>query len=399
MKVYIINANWAGGGPGGIAKDLYFSLLEHGHSARFAFCRGSIPPQINSFKYGSKLSVLTHAFLCRIFDVAGFCSRQNVVKLKKDIIKYKPDIISIHNPLGYTLNIPLLLKFINKAGIPTFYTLHDCWILTGHCIFPSTCSKYKDSCGKCPQKNEFPASFVFDRSKKNLMKKKSSFDNVSNLSFISCSQWICDLANSTYLNKYQNTVINNGIDISIFRPTASTFKKDFCLKDKKIILGVASVWTKRKGEHFFVELSKLIPNDWVIVLVGRNLNNETKMCQNILCLEATNNAKELACIYSAADVFVNPTMGDNYPTVNLEALSCGTPVVTFDTGGSGEMITKYGEIVEPGNLPKLFEAIKRVINKNFNRDDISSYSLKFDKKTMFEKYIGLFESSFSNDKQ
>lgn len=397
MKVYIVSANWGGGGPGGIVKDLYYTLVENGVEVRFGYSRSTTPNDVNSFRFGTKLDVYSHAFLTRLFDRGGFYSKRATKALIKDILTFKPDIISIQNPLGYTLNIPQLMRFVDAAGIPTFYTLHDCWLFTGHCT-TEICDKLKTGCGNCPNIREFPASFFVDNSKKNLLYKKTHFANIKNLSFISCSKWIFDLAKKSYLRNYKNTIINNGIDLSVFKHTVSDFRQKHGLEKKNIILGVASVWSKRKGQEYFCDLTKYFDDDWKVVLVGKGLKKKTRSCKNILCLDGTNDVSELVKIYSSADVFVNPTVGDNYPTVNLEAIACEVPVVTFDTGGSSEMIGLCGKVVEKGNIHELANSIRKVVENKPDKSLFQQQSRDFDKRIKYKQYYELFKEAYLTNK-
>lgn len=133
-------------------------------------------------------------------------------------------------------------------------------------------------------------------------------------------------------------VIHNGIDLTVFKPTPSDFRQRYHLEDKKVILGVASVWDRRKGFDDFLDLAKHLDDSYRIVLVGVNEEQQKILPKNIIGIGRTNSTKELAEIYTAADVFFNPTHEDNYPTVNLEAQACGTPVITYPTGGSVESV-------------------------------------------------------------
>lgn len=274
MKVYLINANWAEGGPGGIVKDLYYRLVEKNHDVRFAYARGSITDDVNSYKFGVYADVLFHAAMTRIFDCGGFLSSFSTIRLIRDIEKYKPDVINIHNPLGYTINVKMLFDFIRKSEIPTFFTLHDCWLFSGHCT-TDICEKLNSTCGHCPSKHEFPASYVFDCSRANIKKKRHYFSDISNMHLISPCKWMYELANNSYLKKNINTVIYNGIDLSVFKKYESNFREEYNLKGKKVILGVASVWSKRKGGKYFEELSKFLDEDYVIVLVGKKCHQKS----------------------------------------------------------------------------------------------------------------------------
>lgn len=276
-----------------------------------------------------------------------------------------------------------------KSQKPVFWTLHDCWSFTGHCCHFDVikCDKWKNGgCYDCPQKSGYPKSLFLDRSKTNFKKKKKLFTSVKNLTIITPSEWLAGKVRESFLSEYPIKVINNGIDVSVFKPTPSDFKKRYGIENKKIILGVASGWGRYKGFNDFIELSKRIDDNYKVVLVGVSKEQKKVLPANILGIERTDDTTELAEIYSAADVFVNPTYEDTYPTVNLEAQACGTPVVTYKTGGSPESVNMdYGKVVEQGNLNELIFEIKQV-SKKFE-PDLSVY----DKYEKYKEYISLYK--------
>ena len=153
------------------------------------------------------------------------------------------------------------------------------------------------------------------------------------MTIVTPSKWLADLVKESFLGKYRVEVINNGIDLDIFKPTKSDFRKKYNLEDKFIILGVASDWTNRKGLNYFIELSKVLEDKYKIVIIGVDNNKKNKLPSNIISLNRTNNAKELAEIYTSADVFINPTLADNSPTHNIDELPFGTPVIVSNSLG------------------------------------------------------------------
>lgn len=390
MRVYIINANWGKGGPGGIAADLYAVLEKNGHSCRFAYARGITPTNINAFKFSSKPEVYIHALSARLFDNAGFMSHLATKALIKDIESFSPDIISIHNPLGYTIHIKILMDYIRSRAIPTCWTLHDCWLFTGHCT-TDICPQLNAGCGHCPHKKDFPTSWFFDFSRNNLRKKEKFFSNIKNLSFVAPSDWIANLAKKSYLKNNKIFTINNGIDLGEFTPIESNLRNQFKLNGKCVILSVASVWSKRKGGTYIYQLSEMMDDRYAFVMIGRNSDRDLKENQRIIHIEYTGSRKELAQWYTLADIFINPTLGDNFPTVNLEALACGTPIVTFDTGGSGEMVGTCGTVVPQGNIHALKKGIEDCLNQKITPEMCIRQSQKYDKEKRYMDYIELFE--------
>ena len=341
MKVLQINI-FGNLSTGKIACQLAREYEAKGDTCYVAYARGTIPGDIKSYRIGNKFDVYKHAFLSRLTDSCGFHSAHATKKFIKWIKEYNPDLIHLHNIHGYYINIKLLFEYLKESKKKVYWTLHDCWAFTGHCCYFDyvKCDKWKTHCENCPQKSSYPKSF-FSKAKRNYNKKKLLFNSLDSnqLKIITPSKWLANLVKQSFLSKYEVEVIYNKIDLSLFKNTPSDFKEKYGINNKKMILGVASTWDKRKGLDTFIELDKKIGHDKVaIVLVGLNKKQKKYIEKNtnIIGLERTKTQKELVEIYSAADLFFNPTLEDNYPTVNLEAQACGTKVLTFDTGGCSE---------------------------------------------------------------
>jgi len=303
--------------------------------------------------------------------------------------------VHLHNIHGYYINIELLFNYLRKNNKKVIWTLHDCWAFTGHCSYFDyiKCDKWKTKCEKCMQKKEYPCSKLIDNSSWNYERKKELFTAIKkeNMQIITPSVWLSNLAKESFLKKYDVKVINNGIDTDVFKPTESDFRDKYNLNDKFVILGVASIWNNRKGIKFFYELSEVLDESYKIVLVGISDKDMKKVPANILAINKTNNTKELAKIYTAADVFVNPTLEDNYPTTNLEAISCNTPVITFDSGGSGECIefsdNYLGIVVKDKCTKELIKAINSIkINKKLININVNA----FNKRDKYVEYIKIY---------
>lgn len=393
MKILQINSVCGVGSTGRIATDLYKVLEEQGHECKIAYGRGTAPEGIDSIKIGSNLDNYAHVFKTRVFDKHGFGSASATNKFIEEVKEYNPDIIHLHNIHGYYINIEILFNYLKEANKPVVWTLHDCWGFTGHCAYFDYvgCDKWKNGCDKCPQKEGYPTSKVFDNSKLNYEKKRELFTSVKNMTIVTPSKWLANLVKESFLGKYPVEVINNGIDLEVFKPTESNFREKYNLQDKFIVLGVASVWDERKGLKYFIELSKKLSNDYKIVVVGVNENQKKELPNNILAITRTNNVKELAEIYTAADVFVNPTLEDNFPNTNLEALACGTAVIVFNTGGSVECIEVInGCIVEKANINGILKSIENLRQNKLNIDKIIISSKKYDKQYKFIEYTKLY---------
>lgn len=391
MKVFQINTVCGTGSTGRIAVDLYHVLEKAGHQCCIAYGRGQAPDGIDSYKIETTAGFYLHTAFSRLTDKEGLYSASATQKLIEKIKDYAPDIIHLHNIHGHYLNYPLLFHFLSAYDKPVVWTLHDCWALTGHCAHFDyiQCSRWKTGCEDCPQLRTYPVSYLCDHSRENYALKKKLFTGVRRLHIVTPSQWLADIVKQSFLKMYDVSVIHNGIDLNVFHPTASDFKETHGLAGKNLILGVASPWTPRKGLQDFLRLADMIDDSVRIVLVGLNDQQMKHLPKNIIGIKRTNNVRELAEIYTASDVFFNPTYEDNYPTTNLEAIACGTPVVTYRTGGSPESVQEgSGGVVEKGNLQ---EAL-RCISHYWKSSDLDFSDTEFyDKYFLFQRYIELYD--------
>lgn len=356
LKILFINTVCGVGSTGRICTDLADALTKQGHECKIAYGRGSLPDRykIYAVRIGNNLSVNLHAIKTRIFDRTGFGSVGATKKFITWVKEFDPDIIHLHNLHGYYINIEILFDYLKTCGKKVIWTLHDCWAFTGHCAHfaYAKCDKWQVGCNHCAEKKAYPKSAFLDRSKRNYEDKKHIFCNVPNMTIVTPSTWLADLVKQSYLKEYPVEVIYNGIDTDIFKPTQSDFREKYNLVNKKIILGVANVWNERKGFGDFIALSEKLDERTVIVLVGVTDKQIKSLPNKIIGINRTNSIKELASIYTAADVFMNLTYEDTYPTVNLEAQACGTPVITYATGGSVESVPREN-VVTIGDIDGL----------------------------------------------
>lgn len=396
VKILQINSVCGIGSTGRIATDIHNILVKMGHESYIAYGRDIPKNCATAIKIGNKYDNYEHVALTRIYDKHGFGSKKATKEFINKIEEINPDIIHLHNIHGYYINIEILFDYLKKVNKPVIWTLHDCWVFTGHCAYFDYigCNKWKNECFDCPEKKSYPASILMDNSKVNHYKKRNIFTGVKNLTIVTPSKWLAGLVKESFLCEYPVKVINNGIDLDTFKPTGSNFRQKYNLEDKYIILGVASIWDRRKGLKYFIELSNMLEEDEVIVLVGVSEKQKKELPNNIIGITKTNNIKELVGIYSTSDLFVNPTLEDNFPTTNLEALACGIPLITFNTGGSVEPITdETGFVVEKGDLQGILKCIS-LIRKNkkseFSEKCVMSAKESYDKNDRFKEYISLY---------
>lgn len=395
MKVVSINTV-CNGSTGKIVGSISSSLIESGEEAFCIYGRRKGYANIPCKKIGGFFSFWYHVFLTTVFDLHGHGSYFKTKKIVRKLKKLNPDIIHLHNIHGYYINYKVLFNYLkNEYQGRVFWTLHDCLPMTGHCAYFSnvSCEKWKTECHDCPNKKMYPTSLLFDRSRKNYQEKKNLFNGVKDLTIITPSIWLQNIVLSSYLKKYPVKTINNGIDLNIFYPrlTDSIFDKYNIPKDKKTLLGVASIWEKRKGLDDFLMLSKLVNDDYVIVLVGLNNKQISKLKQykNIIGIRRTENQDDLASLYSVSFALINPTYEDNYPTVNIEALASGTRVIAYDTGGCVEqainpnmyIVKKTTKNNNVKNIIKLLETMDE-----YQDFDTSIYSDKLFTKKMLDEY-------------
>jgi len=389
VRVLQINSVCGIGSTGRIATDLHQVLIEHGHESYIAYGRGKPQNCENAVKIGTKYNTYHDVITTRLFDNHGFGSRKATIELIHKIDEINPDVIHLHNLHGYYINIEILFDYLKKINKRVIWTLHDCWPFTGHCSHFELvgCHKWKTGCYRCPQKSYYPSSYFLDNSQRNYERKKRAFTGLKNLTIVTPSKWLSELAKKSFLSEYDVLVINNGIDLNVFKPTQSDVRKKLGVENKFVILGVASVWGERKGFDCFLRLAEVLNDDQIIVLVGLTEKQISNLPANIIGISRTNNVTELSEIYSMADVFLNPTLEDNFPTVNLEALACGVPVLTFNTGGSAECIDEdVGKITSEHTL-----LTDILTSRHYDRSKCREKALNYDKRNQYMRYIELYE--------
>ncbi len=391
MKVFQINS-FGNLSTGRIAVDIYKTLKEAGYDGIIAYARGSLEEGIPGVRIGSHFDLIVHGLFARFLDRSGAFSMHATKKLLREIELYSPDIIHLHNLHGYYINIPILFKYLKDKDIPVVWTLHDCWAFTGHCCYYSVagCNRWQQQCYNCPQKKIYPASLLFDNSRKNYLQKKELFTGVD-LQIVVVSRWLGDEVRKSFLQNKRMTVIYNGIDTSVFKPTESNFKAKYCLQDKQIILGVASTWSERKGLLDFIKLSYLLNDQWRIVLVGVTDNEIGCFTSKMIGIKRLNCVSEVAEIYSAANVFFNASTEETFGMPTIEAMACGTPVVVYNATAIPEVVEEgCGFIVEPHDLPMVVRAIENIDKVQMSQKCIET-AKKYDKKKRFAEYIDLYQ--------
>lgn len=386
------------GSVGRIAEQIGEVAMSYGWESYITYARKHLPSKSKTIRIGKKWDIYWHGMITRLFDRHCLSSTRATKRLIEQIEAIKPDIIQLHHIHGYFLNMRVLFAYLSSIDTPVVWIFHDCWAMTGHCSHFDYvgCEKWKVQCYDCIQKKAYPASLIADCSKKNFNLKKTLFTSVTNMTIVPVSSWLGSIVQQSYLNKYPVEVIHNGIDIIAFSPQkeASKLREDLGLTDSIVLLGVASIWDQRKGLDEFIKLSSLIPDNWKIILVGLKKYQIERLPKQVTGIERTENVQQLATLYTIADVFINPTWEDTFPTTNLEAMACGTPVITYKTGGSVESISpETGFVVEKGDVNGIKECVEEVLLKG--KDKYLSFCRRraldfYNKSERFEDYIKLY---------
>ena len=388
-------ANW--GSTGKIAEQIGECAMAHGWESYIAYGRYSNHSNSNLIRIGSRISQAWHLIISRLFDKHGLGSKYATRKLIQRIKEIKPDIIHLHNIHGYYINYRILFNYLNRINIPIVWTLHDCWSFTGHCahFVEADCFKWKEQCDNCVLKNSYPKTY-FSSAKTNFELKRQLFCS-ANTTLVPVSNWLSQFVGQSFFKNKVRTVIHNGININTFRPLSS-------IPNTHInILGVSSVWDKSKGLFDFLKLREVLDtNRFNITLVGLTKQQIEDLPMGIIGVERTNSIDELVQLYNDADIFINPTYADTFPTTNLEALACGTPVITYRTGGCPEAVTpETGIIVEQGDINAIVQAINEICDKSKEYYTMAcrKHAIEnFDKDACFEKYIELYNEILNKNK-
>lgn len=358
--------------------------------------------KVKAIPIGGNFSNHIHFIGSRIFDCEGLMSRRPTKKFIRQIKEIKPDIVHLHNIHGHYLYYPLLFKYLASEKIPVVWTMHDCWPFTGHCAYfdMAGCEKWKNGCFNCPNKRCYPRSNFMDGSKRNYAIKRRLFSSLDNLTLVPVSEWLGSCVRQSFLSIADVQVIHNGIDIEMFKPVENRLRNQYGLEGKTILLAVTNGFGVRKGLDDYIRLGSLLEDKYRLLMIGEIPKDRQEMLpKTILSFDKTNNQQELVAFYSMADVFLNLTLEDNYPTTNLEAIACGTPVITFRTGGSPEAVdNKTGIVVEKGDIMGVLRAIE-IITKGIQTGESFTVDIcraaaesKFDNRLSFQSYCKLYNN-------
>ena len=395
MKVLMINSVCGVRSTGRICTDLAQMLEAKGHEVKIAYGRMAVPEMHQKYAYriGSNRDVKLHGLKARVWDASGFGSKAATRRFIKWVEQFDPDIIHLHNIHGYYLNVEMLFKYLRHCGKPILWSFYDCWSFTGHCAHfdYNGCQKWQDGCCNCQFKGDYPKSFV-DRSKENHERKRRLFTGIPNLQLIVPSKWMAEMVSQSYMKDYPCHILPNGIDVEQFSPVSGA-RDTYVSEGQHLVVGVSSVWQKMKGLEHINKLAQSLPKEkYAILLVGGGEDKEP-IDPSILRVHHTDSVKELCRIYTAADVFINPTLQETQGLTTVEAFACGTPAVVFNAGGAAECVDDTCGIIVPKDDTKaLQEAILRVCEESpFTREACRAKAETYDKNTCYKAFMDLYE--------
>lgn len=405
MRILMINSVCGIRSTGRICADLATAFDAQGHEVKIAYGRETVPEHFQKYavRIGSELDVKLHGVKARLLDADGLGSRKATRDFMRWVENYNPDIIHLHNLHGYYINVPILFDYIIRNHKKVLWTLHDCWTFTGHSgtCDQVNCEKWKTGCCSCPAIKGYPKSYI-DRSSFNYAWKKQLFQSVDDLTLVTPSKWLAGLVKQSFLKDKAITVIPNGIDTTQFCPLNNDFKEYHGIQNKIMLLGCASSWGRSKGLDDFKYLAEKLDDRYAIVLVGLKKEQMKGIPSKIICIEQTDSVKELVQIYSAADLFVNLSYVDVFSMVNREALLCGTPILTYNTGGCTECLNcANGVSFEKGDI----NGVLRFLENEYHAEMFADASINADehqsmhtdpisKEAMMNKYTDVMRGGY-----
>lgn len=396
MKVLLINSVCGSGSTGRIVSEIWKLLKAQGHEVKVAYGIGqaSLVSNEDTYRINNKMGYYLHNALARITDRAGFYSIYHTIKLVRYIKAYKPDVVHLHNLHGFYINISILFRFLASINVKVIWTLHDCWGITGHCAHYSYegCYKWQNECHDCSLKKSYPQSLLLDQSRRNFNDKLDLYSKIKDLTITTPSEWLANVVRSSVLLRGRNVyAIPNGIDLDVFKPTPSNLRKKYGVNESDtLLLGVSSVWYFKKGYEDFKKLASKLPSNYKLMMVGLNKDQIQEMPNNVIGVERTHDAIELAAIYTMADVFLNLSYEETMGLVTAEALACGTPAIVYDKTAVPEVVDEdSGVVVEAGMINEILSNIERV--KLMACEDCVNRARAYEKQNQYSKVLDLYK--------
>lgn len=403
MRLLEINATCNWGSTGRIVENICDYAASHGWDCFYAHgARYVNNSKYNTYQVGSKKDNYIHILYSLATGRHGLASKDNTRELIRYIASIRPDIIHLHNIHGYYLNYSILFEYLNSEPIPVVWTLHDCWAFTGHCTHFDHigCNQWKQECCHCPLKHFDYKSLLFDRSTENFRLKKEVFTKHPNLTIVAVSNWLSQKAKESFLGVYPIRTIYNGVDTSVFKYQSSNIKEKFGIIDKKMLLAVATDWDKNKGLNDYIALSRILPDDYKILMVGVSPKVKKQLPSSIISIERTHDISMLVDLYSAAEMVLNLSYLETFGLTTVEGMACGTPSIVYNKTASPELITpETGIVVEAGNVECVLQSILKISRNGksyYSKKCINRVLLYFNKSKSYNEYIDIFNEKSNN---
>lgn len=393
MRILYIDSVCKSGSTGKIVYKLYTEVRSHGDEAAVCYGRGKNIEEENILKFGLDWETALHAALTRVTGLTGCYSFFSTRRLLRFMDSFKPDIVHLHEPHAYFVNLKPLFEYIRTKNIPLVYTFHCEFAYTGKCGFANSCDRWQTGCGECPQLGEYPKTMFFDFTAK-MWREKRALLTGQRMLVCTPSEWLAERVRRSFLGgEYDVRVVPNGIDTALFRPRDSAhLRARHSLTDEKVVLAVAPyMMDARKGGRDVLRLAESMKDERVkFILIGVDDLTE-EFSPNVIAMGRTENQQELAEYYSMADVFVICSAMENFPTTCLEAVCCGTPVAGFAAGGTAETApAPVGCFTAPGDIAALRESVMAFLADPPAPEAFSPLRERFSGEQMYERYNAIY---------
>ena len=414
MRIAVINTVFDRGGAARVMGGIVAAACAAGHRCLVAaargdaavveaMCRGDVAAgrgDETTYRIEGRLGVLRNVVEARLRDNDGFLASRATRRLIARLEEWAPDVIHLHNLHGYYIDSRLLFDYIRRSGCRVVWTLHDGWTLTGHCALFSAigCNGWESGCERCHHIGEYPRCVTKGHTARNFALKRLTFSGVERLRIVTPSQWLGGLVKRSYLGDYEMTVIPNGVDLDRFKPRENDVKARLGIEGRTMLLGVASKWLSVKGLDDFVALAQLLGEEYAIVMVGVDERLRQRLPGRIIALPHTESVEELAELYTAADLLLNLSREESFGLVSLEALACGTPVLTYDCTAAPEVLRRHAGECDCGIIVRAAEGVTAVAVaieagqwREITAEQCTLQAAGYSAKALYARYLSLYE--------
>lgn len=396
MRILYINVICKHGSTGKITYDLYTQCKDDGHEAVVCYGRGPKLKEPDVYKFGLDWETNVHALLTRLTGVNGCWSFFSTRRLLKFMDAFQPDVVHLHEPHAYFVNLQPLYDYFAKRNIPLVYTFHCEYAYTGKCGYAYDCERWKTGCGNCPQVREYPASFFFDFTKQMFRRKQAQWENLKKVVITTPSGWLADRVRCSFLKDRDIRVVYNGVDTKnvFYRRDTKALREEHGLTDEKIVLTVApKLMGERKGGRWVVQLARQMKDENIkFIMVGIE-DMSQKFPDNVIPIARTANQHKLAEYYSMADCFVICSDKETFSMTCAESLCCGTPIAGFCSGAPETVFLQPHAVFGTyGDLDELEKNVKLQLNTAFDREKLAKEMQQlYSRDSMYENFMNIYK--------